>query len=50
MPMTKNPADTNADGFTKYAIDIMHMWQQVPEEAQEMVYKMIEAALKSRGL
>jgi len=50
VPMYKEPADGKANGLTKEAINIMQMWQQVPVESQEMVYKMIEAALKSRGL
>lgn len=41
---------TESGEFTKEAITIMQMWKQIPEESQAMVYTMIEAALKSRGL
>ena len=50
VPMYRETADNKANGLTKEVLSVVEMWQQIPEESQEMVYKMIEAALKSRGL
>ena len=46
----KNPAAKEGNGLTEEALEFMKRWQQIPEESQEMVYRMIDAALKSRGL
>ena len=50
VPMHREPAGNKANGLTKEVLSIVEMWQQIPEESQDMAYRMIEAALKSRGL
>ena len=46
----KIPATISDDGPVDKWAELIQLLQQVPEEQQDMLYNMIEAALKSHGL
>ncbi len=49
-PPHSEPAGTGADGLSAGESILVHLFRSIPEDRQEMVLGMIEAALKSQGL
>lgn len=46
----EKPATKNDDGLSEAEAAMLKLFRMVPAESQELVFQMIEAALKSQGL